>query len=157
MSIEEIQKDIGFSLPEAYITFLSRCGTKVEYLFDDYPGEEDIPANVHTLYDEASLMEVFDMARIGTVRMYRCLKLYTSAYQAFMNEDTVYSEGGDIPIQRVADGFVIGSEEDGDPLYLDPHNDFSVWRYFHDGGDVEKKADTFEEYLALVELAPPRP
>ena len=43
------------------------------------------------------------------------------------------------------------AEENGDYLYFDSLSDFSLWMYFHDSGETQKVAETFDEWLRSAE------
>jgi len=60
--------------------------------------------------------------------------------------DWTESNVGNIKLERVESGFVIGSE-DGDYLYLDSTDNHSVWIYYHDGGDVLRVAESFSDLV----------
>ena len=40
-------------------------------------------------------------------------------------------------LERPFNGLTIGTNESGDLLYLDPRDEYSVWIFHHDGGDVD--------------------
>lgn len=71
---------------------------------------------------------------------------YLKLAREFFENDWAISNSGPIPFDRIAQGFVIGSE-DGDYLYLDPEDNFSVWIYFHDCAGVLKVAESFETLI----------
>ena len=61
----------------------------------------------------------------------------------------IYSPNGFIPSDRVKNGFVFG-EDNGDYLYFDPEEDYSIWVYHHDGGDVERISHNFKYFLKKI-------
>ncbi|MFO1064077.1 MAG: hypothetical protein U0892_09455 [Pirellulales bacterium] len=46
----------------------------------------------------------------------------------------------------MAAGLAIG-DNNGDVLFLDPGDSFSIWLWHCDGADVERLADSFDEWL----------
>lgn len=76
------------------------------------------------------------------------LKLYADTFEEVTGEtETVTDEGEPFPLTRVRQGLAIG-DDNGDPLYIDPDDGNSVWVYHHDGGDVERLAESVEEWIA---------
>jgi hypothetical protein len=147
MTIQEIEKKCGRQLPAAYVEFLATIGDFAEYWFRDDPDDPDDPGRCWWLFGIDRLQNELDMIGVGKAPAYSSLRLYTACYREASGASVVYASGGDeLPIDRVAGGFVIG-DENGDPLYLDPSDGFSVWTYCHDGANVRKLARSFEEWI----------
>ena len=92
------------------------------------------------------------MSRVGNAPAHRKLELYLTCYREFSNSELVHSFEGRLPISRVANGFVI-AEENGDLLYLDPADNFSVWIFHHDSSDVKKVSNSIAGWLARATIA----
>jgi hypothetical protein len=60
-------------------------------------------------------------------------------------------DGGEFSLDRLAGGLAIG-DNNGDVMFLDPSDGFSVWLYHHDGFDVELLAGSFAEWIRDAEL-----
>jgi hypothetical protein len=58
----------------------------------------------------------------------------------------VPSDDGNISFERLGASVAI-AEDNGDYLYFDSMDGFSLWVYFHDSGEVRKVADSFDEWL----------
>ena len=72
-----------------------------------------------------------------------------STHLEFTGENHVYTSTGTIPKERVFEAFVIG-EDNGDYLYLDPSDNYSVWIFHHDGCDVKKVANSFDSWHQIA-------
>ena len=135
------------TLPNSYLNFLKENPDGSEVVFNH--NKEDDPdddGKYWQIIGEAELLKSFEMNDVGTAQHFESLKLYVKVFREFAYSDKTDSNVGDIPLDRVEHGFVIG-EENGDYVYLDSFDNFSVWIYHHDGGDVTRIADSFEEFL----------
>lgn len=143
----EIEKQYSENLPPTYLDFLRKNPNGKEMSFNEYP-EEDPEAEGRdwNLMGEAELLRSWEMNGVGSARNFECLKLYVQLHREFGEDDYTSSNAGNIKLERVEAGFVIG-EEYGDYLYLDPADNFSLWIYYHDGGDLLKVADSFKAFL----------
>ncbi|MGS2763011.1 hypothetical protein [Sinomicrobium sp. M5D2P9] len=96
---------------------------------------------------EEELLERWKMNGVGEAANYECLKLHTHVQKEVGEAQFAHSvHYGRVNSERVAAGFVIG-RENGDYLYLDPGCSFSVWAYYHDGGEVTKISGSFDKFL----------
>jgi hypothetical protein len=57
-------------------------------------------------------------------------------------------KGKPYPLERLRQAIAIGEGDSGDVLFLDPLDNFSVWIFHHDGGDVRRVAADFRTWLA---------
>lgn len=138
----------GKPLPKSYIEFLSKHPNGVEAALKLEEGRM-----AWHILGQNELLEVWEMLEVGEAANYRCLSLYIKLASEFFENDWMQSNHGNIPFDRIAEGFVIGTE-DGDYLYLDPSDHFSVWIYFHDGAGVLKVAQSFESLIEGKKLWP---
>ena len=153
MNISEIQKQRRLSLPEAYLNFLSKIDAGEDYCFNEYPDEyPDFKGRCWAFYDEVLLSESIQMAGAGTAPAHRQLALYLRCYQDQTNKNDVLSPEGLLPLSQVENAFVI-AEDDGDFLYLDPEDNFSVWIFYHDSCNVKKTANSITEWLTNAQAA----
>jgi hypothetical protein len=77
----------------------------------------------------------------------RQLAGFGATLKEFMdNQETVDQRGKPYPLGRLAGGWALGTSDSGDVLYLDPADQLSVWVFHHDGGDVEKVAQSFRSW-----------
>ncbi len=80
------------------------------------------------------------------------LRGYASTIAEFFDGDaTCDAEGNDFAFARLEAGLAIATGN-GDVLFLDPAHGFSVWCFHHDGGDVEKQAASFGQWLSDAKL-----
>jgi len=153
MAIERIQSERGIELPEDYLKILENIGSGEDYCFNEYPDEDpDFEGRCWSFLDEDLLLENIEMKGVGNAPAHHQLELYLKCYQEFSNSSSVSSTNGNIPISRVSDGFVI-AEENGDLLYLDPEDSFSVWIFHHDGSDVMKVSNSISDWLSRATIA----
>ena len=138
---------INYTLPEDYLKFLQANPDGSEVCFDEYDEpDEDYDGRNWVLMSIDELNESWEMKGVGMAENYNCLNLYVKCYQEFSGSKVIESNEGSLPVNRVTNGFVIGSEN-GDYLYLDPQDRFSVWIYYHDGSDVLKVSNSFSQWL----------
>ncbi|GAB5523856.1 MAG: hypothetical protein Roseis2KO_17280 [Roseivirga sp.] len=132
-------------LPADYLNFLKANPEGTEITFNAYEDEDpDFEGTTWYMMGEAELLRRWEMKGVGTAMNFECLKLYIKLQREYAFNDSTASNVDNISLSRVEAGFVIGSEN-GDYLYLDPSDNFSVWIYYHDGGDVFRVADSFRE------------
>jgi hypothetical protein len=153
MSIRSIQAERGISLPQEYLKLLSSLNEADEYCFNEYPEEDpEFEGRCWSFLNEDELIEEIDMRGVGKSAAHKQLELYIKCFSEFSDSQFLTSLDGQIPIQRVLNGFVI-AEDNGDLLYLDPLDDFSVWIFHHDGSDVMKVAYSIGDWQSRAVVA----
>lgn len=153
MKIETIEAEYGLELPNSYKEFVRGIGDYWELYFNDEPeDEDDFPGRPWMLWGLERLTERFEMKSAGNASMFSVLRLYTKVFTEMTGTNSVYSPDGMIPIQQIAGAFTF-AEENGDYLYMDPKDSWSVWIYFHDGGDVKRVSTSFKGWLSATEDA----
>lgn len=153
MIIDSIQEDRGLELPEAYLRLMDSLDAGADYCFNEHPDEDaGYEGRCWSFLDEGRLLESIEMKGVDTAPAHKQLALFMTCYQDFSGSGTVDSMSGSIPVARVSDGFVI-AEENGDFLYLDPQDGFSVWIFHHDGCDVMKVSNSIGDWLARAKMA----
>lgn len=134
-------------LPADYLNFLKANPNGTEITFNAYEDDDpDFEGVCWNIMGEAKLLRSWEMKGVGTAMNFECLKLYIKLQREFAINDATASNVDNVALSRIEAGFVIG-EENGDYLYLDPSDNFSVWIYYHDGGDVLRVADSFGAFL----------
>lgn len=133
-------------LPNEYIQFLKENPNGGEIAFNEFKDKNlEGEGRCWNLMGEKTLLEIRVMNGVGKATNFECLKLYIKLYKEFSDVDWAISNVGKIDLKRIESGFVIG-DENGDYLYLDSSDNFSVWIYHHDGGDIMRIANSFEEF-----------
>lgn len=140
-----LAQEYGQELPLSYLNFLS-LDEGLELIVNEHEYEDKYDNRYWMLMPQEELLEVMEMNDVGAARNYECLKLYVKLFMEFAKSDFIDSNVGDIPKSRVENSFVF-AEENGDYLYLDPVDNYSIWIYYHDGGDVKRVSNSFEELL----------
>lgn len=143
MIIEHIEREIGKSLPLSYKNFLSGiddyCYINYNEFRDEFP---DDSGTSWFFWDEKRLNEPTVIDGATKTR---------SAWEILQS----YQE-----IKPVAHGIFPGhigslvsiAEDNGDILYLDPLDNFSVWIYMHDSGESKRLEDSFDAWLANASI-----
>lgn len=151
---DKFKKDKGnggdpfIGLPVTYKKFLEENPSGSEQTFNEYKDEDpDFEGRYWSLMGKNKLLESWEMNGVGKAKNFECLRLYIQVQKEYGQGEFTTSNAGKILLSRVESGFVIG-DEDGDHLYLDPIDNYSVWIYYHDGGDVLRVADSFEEFMS---------
>lgn len=74
------------------------------------------------------------------------LQAYANSVGEYVGKETEDQDGEPYALEQLAAGLAIG-DNNGDVIFLDPADAYSVWLFHHDGTDVERLADTFQEWL----------
>ena len=145
--MNQLEEACNYKLPTEYLAFLLENPTGTEVAFNEYPNENpDSEGRYWSIMHMEELLETFEMKDVGIAQNFECLKLYVKNQKEFSINEWTTSNKGNIPFHRLENGFVFG-EENGDYLYFDPEDNFSVWIYYHDGGDVMRVADSFQHFI----------
>jgi len=73
---------------------------------------------------------------------------YAKTLASVFGSDAVEDQKGKpYPLDRLQQGIAIADDGSGDVLFLDPLDNFSVWIFHHDGGDVHRVAADFGTWL----------
>lgn len=139
----EITKKYIGNLPEDYLEFLKNNPEGNELPISE---GADFEVQHWSVWGEKELLESWEMFDVGTAMNFECLKLYVQVQREMGGANWTESNVGNVKLERVESGFVIGSEN-GDYIYLDPADNYSVWIYYHDGGDVLKVAESFSDLI----------
>ena len=136
------------NLPDFYKTFLENNPNGSEKSYNVHKEEDpDFDGRYWNLFGKTELLESWEMNGVGIAKNFECLKLYIKLQKEYGVGEYTTSNIGRVSITRVESGFVIGTEN-GDYLYLDKSDNYSVWIYYHDGGDVLKITDSFEAFIS---------
>ena len=149
MDLEQFRTPNGLALPESYIKFVTESGEPVTRLFNECPEEEpDFEGRPWEVKDIPGLSEIITVRGAGQQPFHACIQLFLKLHQEFTGLDFVESDTEPLETERVIGGFAF-AEDNGDYLYLDPFDSFSVWIFNHDGANVEFAANDFETWLAI--------
>ncbi len=140
-----LEIEYGKNLPKSYLDYLLSDDT-LEVIVNEHDYSDKYENRYWILMHQNELLEVMEMNSVGKAKNYECLKLYVKMFMEFSNSQQIDSNVGDIPKSRIENSFVF-AEENGDYLYLDIDDNSSIWIYYHDGGDVKKVFNSFEELL----------
>jgi hypothetical protein len=127
-------------LPAAYKTFLEQHDGETYYVFDDIDGWR--------FYTSDEITEVIRVNREKVMNIHQ-LKAFANSIREFHGDETEDQDGEPYPLDRLAAGLAIG-DNNGDIVFLDPGDDYSVWLWHHDGADVERLADSFQQWLDMA-------
>lgn len=127
-------------LPAAYKKFLKTHDGETEYIFDDVDGWR--------FFTTEELTEIIRVDRQKVMNIHQ-LQAFAKSVQDYVGEETEDQDGEPYALERLAAGFAIG-DNNGDVIFLDPEDSYSVWLFHHDGADVERLADSFQEWLEMA-------
>jgi len=128
-------------IPADYKKFLESHDGETEYLFGETDGWR--------FYSADELMEVIRVDREEVKNIFK-LTAYAQSARKFYGDETEDQDGEPYSFDRLAKGLAIG-DNNGDVVFLDPNDAYSVWIWHHDGGDVERLADSFNAWLESAE------
>jgi hypothetical protein len=130
-------------LPTAYLAFLEQHNGDTYYLFNDIDGWR--------FYTVEELTEVIRVNR-DKVQAILQLSAYVSSIRKHIGDETEDQDGEPYSLDRLAAGLAIG-DNNGDVVFLDPTDEYSVWIWYHDGADVERLVDSFARWLEMAALS----
>ncbi len=144
-NINKIESDFGCILPAVYKQYIETIET---HKLVEFKGSSE--SREWHLYGASELEKEVEVFGAGKEPFYNCLGLFLKLYFEFIGKSQMISSpSGYIEPERIRGGFVIG-EDNGDYLYLDPKEKFSVWIYYHDGSDVKRLSPDFEYFKKYV-------
>lgn len=126
------------SLPDDYIRFLGTHDGTTSFNFDG--------RNSWWLFTKDDLVKEIRVDRRRTVTISQ-LRSFSESLKDLGADSLEDQDGNPYALERLSDGLAIGSNN-GDVMFLDPSDRFSVWVYYLDGSDVERLADSFSGWLA---------
>jgi hypothetical protein len=157
--LAEIESRVGVRLPDAYREFVLSDGAGGHYRF---AGRRWFLAPL-TETDSVSDDAPPTLSSIVTVSGKEApftgvLELHAQTLSELIGVYTSDANSNSYGVKRLSGGIAIG-EAEGDILYLDRFDRFSVWCYYPKNGDVELLAKTFEKWLetAAPDLPEPAP
>ncbi|WP_353961557.1 SMI1/KNR4 family protein [Pleionea litopenaei] len=87
-----------------------------------------------------------------SVPSWQQLKAYSAMYKEINQQNaTCDQDGNQFELSRLSDCIVIG-EDNGEPLFCDPSDSYSIWCYYPDGGDVKYLSSSLDVFIAKAEL-----
>ena len=80
------------------------------------------------------------------------LKAYSDLYKQINQLNaTCDQDGNDFDLSRLNNCIAIG-DDNGEPLFCDPSDSYSVWCYYPDGGDVKLLSKSLEDFISEAEI-----
>jgi hypothetical protein len=130
-------------LPASYLAFLEQNHGEAYYVFNEIDGWR--------FYTPEELTEVIRINREKVLAIEQ-LSAYVNSIREHIGDETEDQDGEPFPLDRLAAGLAIG-DNNGDIVFLDPADEYSVWLWYHDGADVERLADSFEQWLEMATVS----
>ena len=149
VDLREIEKETNVTLPQRYFNLIDNLDNNIKFYFNDYKDLPNFEGRLWALKSPQNLKEEIKVFGSGKEPFHHCLGLFLSTHLEFTGENHVYTSTGTIPKERVFEAFVIG-EDNGDYLYPDPSDNYSVWIFHHDGCDVKKVANSFDSWHRIA-------
>ena len=152
LTLQEIIETSKVKLPKHLSEIISST-EKEYYYFNDFPDyDPNFEGRPWRICNLENLQEEIRVRGAGKEPFYHCLGLFISLHFEFTGQRKVKSNKGNLDRKRVEEGFVFG-EDNGDYLYLDKADNYSVWIFYHDGCDVKKVASDFESWMKSVKVS----
>ena len=125
------------AFPDQFLAFLKSHSGDEAYEFDDIEW---------WIATKAELTETVNIDGVEYPYFSQLAGYAKAIASATGAESTEDADGQDYPFSRLAAGLAFATG-DGDVLYFDPADEFSVWQFEHDGGGVDRVADNFTDWL----------
>lgn len=142
MIIEEIEHKIGKTLPERYKSLIRSiddyCYVSYNEFWEEFPDDEGVS---WFFWGEKRLNELSVVDGATENR---------KAWELIRSYSEVNEKAGRNMQGRFSDhlySFVSIAEDNGDILFLDTSDDFSVWIYMHDSGEIKQLEDSFDTLI----------
>lgn len=135
--VAELAKQ-GIVLPKEYEAFLKSQIAGEKYIYKENPWR---------LATAERLLETVISEKRKCLYIRRLEGFAKILTEFFDGDSTVDNKGLPYAFSRLAGGLAIGDDDCGDILYLDTSDQYSVWVFHHDGGDVEKLGRSFKAWL----------
>ena len=130
-------------LPSDYLEFLKTHSGENSYTYDDLDS--------WWLSTEKELLQTVNVDGKKRPSIYQLASVVESLKKHGEGDAVPDQDGEEFSLDRLAGGLAIG-DNNGDTLFLDPSDGFSVWLFHHDGCDVERLAGSFGEWIREAEL-----
>ncbi len=145
--LAEIESRVSVRLPNAYREFVLSDSAGRPYLFEGRRWFLAPLSATGSVSDDAQSA----LSSIVTVSGEKApftgvLELHAKKLSELIGVYTNDANGNSYEVKRLSGGIAIG-EAEGDILYLDRFDRFSVWCYYQNSGDVKLLAKTFETWL----------
>lgn len=146
MPLEQIEREIGRELPDCYRVFVKTFDDFRYVNYNEFKNE--FPESTETtwfFWSERRLDEVTIIYGATKNRM---------SWEVLKSYGEINSSKGDVQRSfhdRVHFCVAI-AEDNGDILYMDASDDFSVSIYMHDSGESKRLENSFEAWLANASL-----
>ena len=130
-------------LPSEYLEFLKTHDGERSYTYGDLDS--------WWLSTEEALLQTVNFDGRKGPSIYQLQSVVASLKKHGEGDSIEDQDGDEFSLDRLAGGLAIG-DNNGDVMFLDPSDGFSVWLYHHDGSDVELLAGSFAEWIRDAEL-----
>lgn len=146
MTIQQIENEIGKELPESYKNLLSGIEDYCYVDYNEFKKEFPDDSGVSWFFwsekrlDEIAVIDgaTADRKAWEVLKSYSEIKKSKSAAQGtFLNH---------------VNSLVSIAEDNGDILYMDAMDNFSVWIYMHDSGESKRLEDSFDAWIANASI-----
>jgi len=148
MTLDDIEEVIGKTLPTAYKTLLGTIDD-----FEDIDGLDDYSdPTSRTSWFFWGIERLDRIVRIDGAPdrpAWGLLASFVEIDKRYRHRTQAPSDAGPIDYERLNKSVAIATDE-GDYLYFDVIDNFSLWAYWHDSGEVKKVSDSFDEWAASM-------
>jgi len=147
MILDDIEKEVGKNMPIAYRKLLETIDD-FEYIEGlDYP-EVDSKTSWF-FWGKARLAEMVHIDGAVDRPAWNLLASFVEIDKKYRHRNQAPSNLGPVDYDRLNNSIVI-AEDNGDYLYFDVDNGFSMWVYWHDSGEVIKISESFDVWAVSM-------
>jgi len=132
---------MSLQLPEAYKQYIKNKNSNVEIEFNN---QEFWLKSIDSLEEAVRINK-------NTTEYWRQMESFVLMYRVLSGEPNgvlLTDSSDEIHFDHLLKCIVIGEDSNGDIIYIDPLNNFSIWRHFHDGADLEVLSPNIESFLS---------
>ncbi len=123
-------------LPKKYFSWLKTVKNYIEYSDREF-----------SISSSAVLEEEVNIDDMKT-QYWQKLSSYLNTYQEMTGENETCDDKGNTVLLKSLRACVTIGDDNGDLLFVDPSDEYSVWCYHHDGGDVEMVSSSLDDFIA---------
>lgn len=147
-TINEIEKILGKDLPFSYKKLVDSIDDYSYISFNEFRNE--FPNDEGSIWFFWSVERLFEPTKIIGSTNDRLAWQVLNSFFEIQNHNN--RSALNLLTEYQAKNSVTIAEDNGDLLFIDTHNDNSIWRFMHDSGEVKMLAESFSRWTDMAEL-----
>lgn len=153
MDLTDIEKSLGMQLPNAYKKLVAQIDDFRYVSFNEFPLEHENDEGVPWFFwGEARLFVLVHMEGARSRPAWQQLASFAEIDRNHRGRKAIPCGDGRTRAFAHLETSVAMAEDNGDILYLDVLDGFSVWVYLHASGEVKKIAESFGQWLEVSRM-----